>query len=242
MRPLLFLGVFLSCALSAAGDASATALEALKLLPRGQAKNLARIEAREGTPEPERWHLLVHDKETESGVREYVIAGGEIVASRGISQFAETITAADVMGVELMRIDSVYAAKLLQQYASANELAVSTLSYELRKDGAEAVPLWRVTGYDDAGKEVGTLVLTANKGTVISHPGFDLEPTPSRDKEHTFQPQANRTVATAEPVPGEESLGREERTGNERERRPGLLRRAGGTLQKFFTGRNSISR
>ncbi len=242
MRASLFLAAFFSLAASAIADRVPTALQALKLLPRGQARNVARIEAREGTPVPSRWHVLVHDKQTESGVREYVVAGGEIVSSRGISQFAETLTPGDVMEAALMRIDSDRVAKLLQQYASANALAVSTVNYELRKDGAEAVPLWRVTGLNDAGKEVGTLVLTANKGRVISHPGFELEPGPTRAKDDEFQPHANRTVSSAEPVPGEEALSGVERTDTTSERRPGLFRRAGGSLQKFFTGRDSISR
>src|SRR6186713_1211708 len=71
--------------------ASTTALQAIKLLPKGQAKYLARIEARDGIPAPERWHLLTHDVNEENGLHEYVVAGGKVVASRAISQFAETL-------------------------------------------------------------------------------------------------------------------------------------------------------
>jgi len=55
---LTFLLVF---AAASVGAQAVTALEAMKLLPKGEARKLARIEAREGTPEPERWYLLTHD-------------------------------------------------------------------------------------------------------------------------------------------------------------------------------------
>ena len=53
-----------------------TALEALKLLPKDARKLVARIEAREGSPNPERWHILVSDKTAENGVKEFVISAG----------------------------------------------------------------------------------------------------------------------------------------------------------------------
>src|SRR5438046_3902324 len=75
---------------------SQTALDALKLLPKGMGKNLARIEAREGTPVPERWHILVHDAQSENGLREFVVADGKLVADRTLSQFAEKLTDDDI--------------------------------------------------------------------------------------------------------------------------------------------------
>jgi len=53
----------------------------LKLLPKDARKGVARIEAREGSPNPERWHILVNDKTAENGLKEFVIADGMIVAS-----------------------------------------------------------------------------------------------------------------------------------------------------------------
>jgi hypothetical protein len=59
---LLLLLPFLGTAnLRAQSEPANSALGALKLLPRGEAKRLARIEARDGTPVPERWHFIVHD-------------------------------------------------------------------------------------------------------------------------------------------------------------------------------------
>ena len=66
--------LFFILASTAAVRGEGTALDALKLLPKDAAKRLARIEAREGTPSPERWYLLVHDPAEQRGVREGALA------------------------------------------------------------------------------------------------------------------------------------------------------------------------
>ena len=63
LRAILFFA-FVS---TAAAQGGGTALDALKLIPKDAAKRLARIEAREGTPAPERWYLLVHDPAEQRG-------------------------------------------------------------------------------------------------------------------------------------------------------------------------------
>ena len=60
--------------LLAANDPT-TALDAIKLLPKTEAKKIARIEARDGTPAPDRWYVIAFDEKSESGVREYAVAG-----------------------------------------------------------------------------------------------------------------------------------------------------------------------
>ncbi len=153
-----------------------TAGQAVKVLPKEQKKALARIYGSDGAPAPERWHILVHDPAVETGLKEFVVAGGAIVSTRGLSQFSEKLTPEEVIGDSVIKWDSDRAAKLLQQYAEANQLNLALINYELRKEGAEAAPLWKLTGYDVAGQELGSLVLTAAKGVVVSHPGFALEP------------------------------------------------------------------
>ncbi len=236
MRTLpIFLTALLAAA-SALAAAPSTALTALKLLPRGELKHVARIEARDGTPEPDRWHILVFDKDAENGVHEYVVAGGEIVASRSISQFAETLTPDDLLGGDAIKIDSDRAAKILQEYAAANSANVTALSFSLRRDGVGAVPLWRVSGLDDAGKELGAVVVSAGKGDVISHEGFPTEPTRVVAKKEAFKPQARSYVAPAAEPPVIVAE-RAEPPPEENRRRPNVIERTGNTLQRFIFGR-----
>jgi len=156
-----------------------TALDAIRELPKDQALRIARIEARDGTPAPDRWYILTHDPAAESGVHEFVVSKGEVVASRGVSQFAESLTADEILAPSPLNIDSDTAAKLARAYAEANGAAITTINYELKKDAPDAAPAWTISCLDDKGNKVGVLVLTAGSGAILSHTGFAREPDPA---------------------------------------------------------------
>lgn len=243
--------LLLTCAnLFAETEPANSALGALKVLPRGEAKRLARIEARDGTPVPERWHFIVHDPKTETGVHEYVVAGGEIVASRDVSQFAESLRAEDVFGGDALKINSDRAAKLAQQYAFANNMTVAAMQYVLKKEGAAAVPLWNVTCLDEAGKELGHLVISAVKGTVVSHEGFTAEPPPPlppppapgtpKPEDLLRTPAAIAAAPKTTPIPEAPLLPVEPfvlPVATPVPKKPGLFDRMGSSIQRVFTGK-----
>ena len=181
MRTLLIAMILLALAAAGAPAQNAVAaLSAMRLIPRPDTKRLARIEAREGKPAPERWHFIVHDPQAENGLREYVIAGSEIVAMRALSQFAETVTPADVIGGDALKVDSDKLARIAEQYAEANGTRAISLNYQFARDAAGTVPVWTVTCVDQAGKRLGEVVFDAAKGTVLSHGGFPKEPGPAK--------------------------------------------------------------
>ena len=164
------------CAASAQGDGSA--LGALRLLPRDAAKRLARIEAREGAPVPERWYFLVHAPEVARGLREFAVADGRVAANRTLSQFADSLQAADVVGADSVKCDSDQVARLAALFAMANEARIGAIHYELARDAAVNGPVWRATVFDPNGDPLGVLVITAAKGAIVSHDGFEKEPAP----------------------------------------------------------------
>jgi hypothetical protein len=190
MRFLCLLAFSVLAAVAAAAE-NVSAIEAIKLLPKEQRKLVARIEARDGTLAPERWYVLVHDPTAENGLREFVVAGREIVANRTISQFAESVSAEQTLG-DAVKFDSNSVAKLAQQFAQANEATIATIDYELRKDGKDGVPLWRLSCMDAEGRQVGALTVTATKGAVISHQGFAHDPSKERAE------RTERTVTARE--------------------------------------------
>jgi len=179
--------------LAASVASGATALDALRVLAPEQAVNVALITAREGTPDPERWHVIVFDKTSENGVREYVIAGGKRVASRPISQFVEKLEATDVLGPAAIKVDSDKAVKAALQYGVANNKTIAALHFDLRKAPTDGTPAWTVICTDLTGSEVGRLVISATKGDIISHPGFPRDPQP--------ESVAERPVPAAKPDP-----------------------------------------
>ncbi len=161
---------------TAAAQGDGSALDALKLIPKDVAKRLARIEAREGSPVPERWYLLVHDPAEERGLREFVVAEGKFVTSRTLSQFADSLKPADVIGADTVKVDSSHVAKLAAAFAAANGAKIGTLNYELGRDAASNVPVWKVTVLDTEGDQIGVLAVNATRGAVLSSEGFEKSP------------------------------------------------------------------
>jgi len=214
--------------------AEGSAFSAMKLLPRGEEKRVARIEAREGTPAPERWYILVNDPKDENGLHEYVVAGGEVVASRNVSQFAEVLKNGDVFGGEPLRIDSDRVATIAREYAAANNVTISSMNYELKKDGTGAALLWNVICLDEAGKEMGRVYITANKGTVVSHDGFTAEPSGvATEKLKSPAELAARARADAKKQP---RVARAIAITPEPAKKPDFFQRVGGSFRNLFGG------
>ena len=158
----------------ASAQEALTALDALKLLPKDVAKKLARIEARDSTPWPQRWYFLVFDAAEPRGLREFVVADGKLAASRTLSQFADELKPAEVVGSSAIHINSDEAVGIAAQFAMANHTRLGTVNYELCK--TNTTPIWRLTCLNPDGDEIGVLALHATKGTVLSHEGFEIIP------------------------------------------------------------------
>jgi hypothetical protein len=135
---------------------------------------VARIDGCDGTPTPERWHFLVYDPQTENGYREYVVADRQVVSRREVSQFGDQFQSTDIIG-KAFRIDSDRAAQIAQRYVAANDLAVVSMNYEMRR-GLRTGPVWEVTCFDRDNQAIGWLVVNAEDETVLSHTGFSKTP------------------------------------------------------------------
>jgi hypothetical protein len=222
MRSAISIAVILTLLPAAYAE---TALDAIKQLPADQAARIARIEGRGGAPDPDRWYILTQDPAADNGVHEFVVSNGEIVASRAISQFADSLKSEDILGDAPLTIDSDKAAKLAHDYAEANGAVVASINYELKKDGPDATPVWTISCLDDKGNKVGVIVVTAGKGNVVSHDGFALEPAPEatpgpiakKKEEPRFDTYAKSdVVAASSPA----SDGDDSDPGNPHRRRP----------------------
>jgi hypothetical protein len=218
-----------------------SALTALKLLPQDKAAGVARIVGRDGTPAPERWHFITHDPAEANGLREFVVARGVLVAARSMSQFASEVKAADVLGIAGVKVDSRAAGEIAKDYALANNAALSTMNYELCREGAEAAPVWKVTCHDSQGKQLGFVTLTASKGTVVAHDGFPLEPKPAA----TGSPAVKLDTYAEEKVAPEKKItavgeGPKKTTSHRRkakEEDEHVLGKVGGSIKNLFTGK-----
>ncbi|RYE59136.1 MAG: hypothetical protein EOP48_01890, partial [Sphingobacteriales bacterium] len=184
---LFMLPIFVS-----AGE-NPSAFNAIAVLPKEELKSLARIVAYDGTPVPERWHYLMYDPNSASGLREYVVANGDLAVSRGISQFAYRLSEADIIGHYALQIDTGELAKMANEYAAANNLTVDRLNYQLQKDALQNEPRWQVSCLDKEGKVLGTLVVTATYGDVVSHAGFLIAPKFTEKQRSTWKREPDST-------------------------------------------------
>lgn len=199
-RWMLGVGCWMLNALLHAQAGQVTALNAAKLLPKEYKAQIARIEAFDGTPLPERWHILVYDpKGAANGhVREFVVADGQIVANRVLSQFAESIEPDEVIKAT-MKTDSDRVLKIARDFAAANQIIPATFQYSLLKFGDDATPAWKVTARDRDGGHLGHVIVSAITGNLIARDGFDIAPETELISAET--PAAPSGSGTARPMP-----------------------------------------
>jgi len=235
-----------------------SALAASQALSKSQQRSIARLSARAGKPSPETWTIVVHDSKAAKGVRELTVSSSTIISSRTKSAIALKVSKTDVIGLEGLRIDSDQVAELTAGYASANQLVPAAFDYDLRKEGEDAAPLWTVVAYDESGTRLGTIVVAANSGAIISHEGFvqapeqrdltgevaTIEPTgdEATEPEKSAETDVSQQSAGKTAAPKKRTASSSSSSGSSDRRVPRTFRRVGGHLQKFFTGRNTIGR
>jgi hypothetical protein len=170
-------------------EVDTTAIGALNLLGKEAAANVARIEGRDGRPFPDRWYILVHDPAQPRGLREFVVSAGKLVGGRTLSQFADSVTADEVIGASAIKVNSDQAAGVAAQFAVHNNARLGTVQYELLKSSSPPAPVWRLTCHGAEGESLGTIVLHATKGSLLGFQGFAKSP---------IVPE---TIVAAEPPP-----------------------------------------
>ena len=161
---------------STATRSSGNAFDAVRLLTPEQQAGLAIIAGRDGTPLPERWHLLVHDTAAENGLREFVVSRGRIVASRTVSQFAESLSREQVFAPESLKVDTDRVSRIAEEFGRANGVTIAAIHYDLRRSAPDGAPLWTAFCTNSSGEELGKTILNASTGAIIAHPGFAVAP------------------------------------------------------------------
>jgi hypothetical protein len=200
MRLILALLLFVGSWLPAIGANPVSLQAALKQVPRESAKNLVRIEAREGAPLPDCWYVQVYDPADEFGLHEFAITAKGVTASRPLSQFLTSAKPEDVIGAKLVKIDTDDLIKLVQTYAEANHLDVANINYLMMREAPTAPPVWKLSCLDSSGKKLAELVVNARNANVISHDGFDLAPGQTAKPSPTATPAPGTSPAPAPTV------------------------------------------
>ncbi|MCA1660455.1 MAG: hypothetical protein LC642_07990, partial [Verrucomicrobiaceae bacterium] len=119
---------------------------------------------------------LVHDTAAENGLREFVVSRGRIVASRTVSQFAQTLSREQVFAPESLKVDTDRVSRIAEEFGRANGVTVAAIHYDLRRSGPDGAPLWTAFCTNSSGEELGKTILNASTGAIILHPGFAIAP------------------------------------------------------------------
>jgi hypothetical protein len=77
------------------------------------------------------------------------------------------LTPGDIIEESLLKIDSGQLAEMARDFAQANGKEVQSINYDLSKDGAQAVPLWKLQCFDKSGAELCELQVTSTQGKVV---------------------------------------------------------------------------
>jgi hypothetical protein len=118
----------------------------------------------------------VYDREAPASLRALIVAKGEVVTSQDVSPSAAAPQSKELLDSAGIKVDSDQAADLALSYAAANNVKVSAMNFELARQGAKAVPVWIVSCLDKNGGPLGSVVITASRGSVVASEGFPNAP------------------------------------------------------------------
>ena len=145
-----------------------TAYEALRVvgmqLGRGALNHIVSITGVKGSPQPEKWKIVLEDLEGR-GVRQLAIADGKIdsddTSDRRVAGSAEGAT----INVSHLNLDSSGAFEVANHTAEASHTAFATIDYTLRTD-ERGEPVWILTLLNRSSRPVGTIYIGATRGIV----------------------------------------------------------------------------
>jgi hypothetical protein len=145
-----------------------TAYEALRVvgmqLGHGALNHIVSITGFKGSPQPEKWKIVLEDPEGR-GVRQLAIADGKIdsddASDRGVAGSAEGAT----INVSHLNLDSSGAFEVANHTAEASHTAFATIDYTLRTD-EQGEPVWILTLLNRSSRPVGTIYIGATRGIV----------------------------------------------------------------------------
>ncbi len=164
--------IFVLGALAAEPALAATAYEALQVVKkvRGDAvlKKLVEVRGETGQPQPQSWTILMSDPSARGGIREFVVAGGEIASERTpVRGYSSGAASFPVLDFARLNLDSDGAFRLANTHATNAKLGFHTVDYTLRTNDSDGAPMWVLHLFDYMGAPVGNLEVSAENGKVV---------------------------------------------------------------------------
>jgi len=154
-------------------DENATAYEALRVvgseLGRNALHQIVSIRGTKGTPQPEKWKIVVGDPQ--GGVRELQVIDGKIDSNDEADRDVAGSTEGAMIDVSQLNLDSSGAFAVASHTADASHTSFATADYTLRTD-ERGEPMWIVTLRNNSSRPVGTIYIGGTRGTVMRTDGM----------------------------------------------------------------------
>lgn len=170
-----FLLVLLLTASSAFAQQQLTAYDALKVVGKQVSRvalsRVISVSGVDGDPQPTRWSILVVDRHSPEGVREFQVANGRVVADGPPSRAVVGSAQAATIKTALLNLDSSGAFSVASYTANTSHVNFDRVAYTLRTND-NGQPIWVVTIQDNARRPLGTITINANRGNVTRVQGM----------------------------------------------------------------------
>ena len=151
----------------------ASAYDALKVVGtqfhRGALSRIISVTGVDGDPQPNRWTVLIADRNAPAGVRELQVANGRIVSDRAPTENPAGTNA--TINTARLNLDSSGAFSVASYTADKSHTNFDRVAYTLRTN-ERGVPVWIVTIQDEARRPLGTIHIAAHKGNVTRVEGM----------------------------------------------------------------------
>jgi len=239
-------GIFLAAILSLNAMAGETAYQALRTLrgDRGQEamRQVVQVEGDYGQTQPSSWTIYLSDPLARGGVREVVVQKNQISSERTPVRGFGWVRELEPLDFSRLNLDSDGAFKVANKEAIDRRVGFDSINYELLSDESSGSPIWDLTLYNNLGKLVGRIRISAENGKIVRPLSVDAGSVAPYTFDEPTRPQPSRPRSgTSEESNRGGVIGRVETIGT---RTAETLRdttlRIGGTIEEFLTGDRTI--
>jgi hypothetical protein len=156
-----------------AEDPRTGAKAALQALPPHFAREVVRLSADNGRPNPSRWYVLARNPEeggllVKNPLYSITITNGQLSEAKRYVDARQIRNQRNFINIGWVRLDSVQAFEIARTALGAAGAGVRSVSYQLTQTGPSADPLWEVWAYGKSNHYIGVVKLSAKSGDVIS--------------------------------------------------------------------------
>lgn len=158
------------------------ALEAMMAVPPKYSQGFLLVKGNDGQIQPKTWMIYAKDDDPDSGplapsrVQTFKVVKGEAVAQGPSLNLIEDLRMAQAFSAPDIQVDSNSAFLTAESYAAANGRAIGSVNYTLSRSNGSDTALWTLDCFDIENKPIGTLVISATDGSVISSKGMPKTP------------------------------------------------------------------